>query len=95
MALLIFVVAVLISLIDPLLAVAYVGAGVMAPNWRWAMLYGPIAGMAMLVLLALLLGGGWQPKPYNLAAQILGCQLGAVAVRLVIDLVRRRRASVA
>lgn len=93
MDVLIFVVAVLVSLIDPLLAIAYVGAGVFARDWRMAAISGPIAGMAVLVLLALLLGGGWQPKAYNVIAQLIACGIGAVGVRLVIDLVRRRRAS--
>ncbi len=92
MVVLVFVVAVLISMIDPLLMIAYVGAGVFAPNWRWALLYGPLAGMAVLVFLALLMGGGWQPKLFSVAAQLVACGAGAAVVRLGIDLVRRKPA---
>lgn len=92
MVVLVFAVAVLVSLIDPLLAIAYVGAGAAARDWRMAAIYGPIAGMAMLVILALLTGGHWQPKPFNVAAQLIACGIGAVIVRLVIDLVRRKPA---
>lgn len=93
MVVLVFAVAVLVSLIDPLLAIAYVGAGVFAPNWRMAAIFGPIAGMAMLVILALLMGGNWQPKPFNVVAQLVACLVGAIVVRLVIDWVKPKPAA--
>ena len=92
MELLIFAVAVLVSMVDPLLAIAYVGAGFAARDWRIAALYGPLAGAALLVCLALMRGGGWQPKAFNVAAQLVACLIGAIVVRLVIDLVRPRHA---
>lgn len=93
MVLMQFLVAVLVSAIDPLLIVAYVGAALFSRNWRAAALYGPLAGMAMLIFLALLMGGGWQPKLFSVVAQLAACGLGAVLVRLLLDAIRSKPAA--
>lgn len=95
MEVLIFVVAVLVSAIDPLLLIGYAAAGYFAPNWRWAALYGPLSGLAVLILLVLIRGQGWQPRAYNVAAQLVACTMGAVLVRLVIDAVKKPSAGAA
>lgn len=90
---LVFLIAVAISAIDPLLVVAYGAAGWLAPNWRWAALLGPLGGLSVLILLVFLRGQGWSPKPFSVAAQLVACSIGAALVRFAIDAVQRRRAA--
>lgn len=93
MDILIFAVAVGISALDPLLMVAYGTAGALAPNWRWALALGPLAGAILLIALVLIRGEGWHPKAFNVAAQLVACGLCSALVRLAIDTVRSKRAA--
>lgn len=91
MAIIDFLLAIAVSLFDPLLMIGYVVAGVFTRSVRQAAMWGFFAGCLVVGTISLLLSDGMSAPHVSISlAQIAACGLGAMIVRGVAARFARR-----